>query len=68
MSGLRPQLGGSLKMLSTLIRFSGTSPSGCSRWEKGQAQPRTKQLAKIEEIARMGLVKAGKKMRKAATG
>jgi len=42
------------------------SPLSYSRWEKGQAQPRTKQLAKIEEIARMGLVKAGKKMRRAA--
>lgn len=36
------------------------------RWEKGQAHPRTKQLAKIEELVRMGPAKAAKKMRKTA--
>jgi DNA-binding transcriptional regulator YiaG len=37
-----------------------------SRWEKGQARPRTKQLAKIEELVNMGPAKAEKKMRQAA--
>lgn len=44
------------------------SPLTYSRWEKGQAQPRTKQLAKIEEVVRMGPVKARKKMRQVAKG
>lgn len=34
-----------------------------SRWEKGQAHPRTKQLAKIEEALRMGQRVAEKKIR-----
>ena len=42
------------------------SPLTYSRWEKGQAQPRTKQLAKIEELVNMGPAKAEKKMRQAA--
>lgn len=42
------------------------SPLTYSRWEKGQAQPRTKQLAKIEELAYMGPAKAAKKIRQAA--
>lgn len=42
------------------------SPLTYSRWEKGQAQPRTKQLAKIEELVNMGPAKAAKKMRQAA--
>ena len=41
------------------------SPLSYSRWEKGQAQPRTKQLAKIEELVSMGPAKAEKKMRQA---
>ncbi len=42
------------------------SPLTYSRWEKGQAQPRTKQLAKIEELVNMGPAKAAKKLRQAA--
>lgn len=42
------------------------SPLTYSRWEKGQAQPRTKQLAKIEEVVNMGPGKAAKKIRQAA--
>lgn len=44
------------------------SPLTYSRWEKGQAHPRTKQLAKIEELVNMGQAKAEKKMRQAAKG
>ena len=42
------------------------SPLTYSRWEKGQAHPRTKQLAKIEDLVNMGPAKAEKKMRQAA--
>jgi DNA-binding XRE family transcriptional regulator/uncharacterized coiled-coil protein SlyX len=42
------------------------SPLTYSRWEKGQAHPRTKQLAKIEELVSMGPAKAEKKLRQAA--
>ncbi|RMA59923.1 helix-turn-helix protein [Acidovorax sp. 100] len=42
------------------------SPLTYSRWEKGQAHPRTKQLAKIEEVVNMGPAKAAKKIRQAA--
>ena len=42
------------------------SPLTYSRWEKGQAQPRTKQRAKIEELVNMGPAKAEKKIRQAA--
>ena len=37
-----------------------------SRWEKGQAHPRNKQLAKIKELVDIGPAKAEKKMRQAA--
>jgi transcriptional regulator with XRE-family HTH domain len=60
---MRNALGATQIEMASLLTVS---PLSYSRWEKGQAQPRTKQLAKIEEIARMGLVKAGKKMRRAA--
>ena len=41
----------------------GVSSLSVARWEKGQAQPRSKQLAKIEEVVRMGPVKAARKLR-----
>ena len=49
-----------------MARLLTVSPLSYSRWEKGQAHPRSKQLAKIEEVARMGPVKAKKRMRLAA--
>lgn len=42
------------------------SPLTYSRWEKGQAHPRTKQLAKIEDVVNMGPAQAAKKIRQAA--
>lgn len=47
--------------MAALLAVSGLS---YGRWEKGQTHPRPKQLAKIEELVRMGPVKAAKKMRK----
>ncbi|MDP3230268.1 MAG: helix-turn-helix transcriptional regulator [Acidovorax sp.] len=60
---MRKALGATQIEMASLLTVS---PLSYSRWEKGQTQPRTKQLAKIEEIARMGLVKAGEKIRRAA--
>lgn len=60
---MRSALGATQIEMASLLTVS---PLAYSRWEKGQAQPRTKQLLKIEEIARMGPDKAGKKMRQVA--
>lgn len=59
---MRQALGATQLQMAALLAVS---PLSYSRWEKGQAQPRTKQLAKIEEIVRMGPVKAQKKMSRA---
>ncbi|MFI8616312.1 helix-turn-helix domain-containing protein [Acidovorax sp. NPDC077693] len=60
---MRQALGATQLQMAALLAVS---PLSYSRWEKGQTQPRTKQLAKIEDVVRMGLVKAGKKMHRAA--
>ena len=60
---MRTALGATQNEMAALLAVT---PLSYSRWEKGLAQPRTKQLAKIEELARMGPVKAEKKMRQAA--
>ena len=60
---MRQALGATQLQMAALLAVS---PLTYSRWEKGQAQPRTKQLAKIEELVRMGPAKAEKKMRQAA--
>ncbi len=60
---MRQALGATQLQMAALLTVS---PLTYSRWEKGQAQPRTKQLAKIEELVRMGPAKAEKKMRQAA--
>lgn len=57
---MRHALGATQIEMASLLTVS---PLSYSRWEKGQAQPRAKQLAKIEEVVRMGAVKAGKKLR-----
>jgi DNA-binding transcriptional regulator YiaG len=57
---MRSALGATQIEMASLLTVSALS---YSRWEKGQAHPRTKQLAKIEEVVRMGAVKAGKKLR-----
>ena len=57
---MRHALGATQIEMASLLTVS---PLSYSRWEKGQAQPRAKQLAKIEEVMRMGAVKAGKKLR-----
>ena len=49
--------------MAALLSVSGLS---YGRWEKGQTYPRPKQLAKIEELVRMGPAKAAKKIRQAA--
>ena len=60
---MRQALGATQLQMAALLAVS---PLSYSRWEKGQTQPRAKQLAKIEDVVRMGLVKAGKKMHRAA--
>ena len=60
---MRNALGATQLQMAALLAVS---PLSYSRWEKGQAQPRTKQLAKIEELVHMGPAKAAKKMRQAA--
>lgn len=57
---MRNALGATQIQMASLLTVSALS---YSRWEKGQAHPRAKQLAKIEEVVRMGAVKAGKKLR-----
>ena len=47
-----------------MARLLTVSPLSYSRWEKGQARPRAKQLAKIEEVVKMGAVKATRKLRR----
>jgi DNA-binding XRE family transcriptional regulator len=59
---MRNALGATQLQMAALLAVS---PLTYSRWEKGQAQPRTKQLAKIEELVNMGPAKAAK-MRQAA--
>ena len=59
---MRTALGATQNEMAALLAVT---PLSYSRWEKGLAQPRTKQLAKIEEVARLGPVKAEKKMRQA---
>ena len=61
---MRNALDATQLQMATLLAVT---PLSYSKWEKGLAQPRTKQVAKIEEVVRMGPVKARKKMRKAAT-
>lgn len=60
---MRQALGATQLQMAALLAVS---PLTYSRWEKGQAHPRTKQLAKIEELVNMGPAKAEKKMRQAA--
>lgn len=60
---MRNALGATQLQMAALLAVS---PLSYSRWEKGQTQPRTKQLAKIEELVSMGPAKAEKKMRQAA--
>lgn len=60
---MRNALGATQLQMAALLAVSALS---YSRWEKGQTQPRTKQLAKIEELVSMGPAKAEKKMRQAA--
>jgi DNA-binding XRE family transcriptional regulator len=57
---MRNTLGATQLQMAALLTVT---PLTYSTWEKGQAHPRTKQLAKIEEVVRMGAVKAGKKLR-----
>lgn len=57
---MRNALGATQLQMAALLAVT---PLTYSTWEKGQAHPRTKQLAKIEEVVRMGAVKAGKKLR-----
>ena len=57
---MRHALGATQIEMASLLAVS---PLWYSRWEKGQAHPRAKQRAGIEELARMGAVKAGKKLR-----
>ncbi len=60
---MRHALGATQIEMASLLAVS---PLSYSRWEKGQAHPRAKQLAKIEEVVRMGAAKAGKKIRQGA--
>ena len=60
---MRQALGATQLQMAALLAVS---PLTYSRWEKGQAQPRTKQLAKIGELVNMGPAKAEKKIRQAA--
>ncbi|MFN7153580.1 MAG: helix-turn-helix domain-containing protein [Acidovorax sp.] len=60
---MRNALGATQLQMASLLAVT---PLSYSRWEKGQAHPRAKQLAKIEEVVRMGPVKANKKIRQAA--
>lgn len=60
---MRQALGATQLQMAALLAVS---PLSYSRWEKGQAHPRTKQLAKIGELVSMGPAKAEKKMRQAA--
>ena len=60
---MRTVLGATLNEMAALLAVT---PLSYSRWEKGLAQPRTKQLAKIEELVNMGPINAEKKMRQAA--
>lgn len=62
---MRNALGATQLQMADLLAVSALS---YGRWEKGQTYPRSKQLAKIEEVVRMGPVKAKKKMRQAAKG
>jgi hypothetical protein len=56
------------QMRETMADLLTVTPLSYSRWEKGLAHPRTKQLAKIEELVNMGPAKAEKRMRQAAKG
>ena len=60
---MRKALGAAKLEMAALLAVS---PLSYSRWEKGQAHPRTKQLAKIEEALRMGPSVAEKSIRQAA--
>jgi len=60
---MRKALGATQLEMASLLAVS---PLSYSRWEKGQAHPRAKQLAKIEEALRMGPSVAEKKIRQAA--
>ncbi|OGA88974.1 MAG: transcriptional regulator [Burkholderiales bacterium GWA2_64_37] len=60
---MRNALGATQLQMAALLAVSSLT---YSRWEKGQAQPRTKQLSKIEELVSMGPAKAEKKLRQAA--
>ena len=63
LASMRSALGATQLQMAALLAVS---PLSYSRWEKGQATPRTKQLEKIEELVKMGPLKAGKKMHRAA--
>ncbi len=60
---MRQALGATQLQMAALLAVSSLT---YSRWEKGQAHPRNKQLAKIEELVNMGPAKAAKKIRQAA--
>jgi DNA-binding transcriptional regulator YiaG len=62
---MRETLGATQNEMADLLTVT---PLSYSRWEKGLAHPRTKQLAKIEELVNMGPAKAEKRMRQAAKG
>jgi DNA-binding XRE family transcriptional regulator len=60
---MRHALGATQIEMASLLAVS---PLSYSRWEKGQTHPRAKQLAKIEEVVRMGAARAGKTIRQGA--
>lgn len=62
---MRKALGATQIEMASLFTVSTLS---YSRWEKGLAHPRTKQLAKIEDVMKMGPAKAKKKMQLAMNG
>ena len=57
---MRTALGATQLQMAAQLAVSALS---YGRWEKGQTYPRPKQLAKIEELVRMGPTKAAKKIR-----
>ena len=60
---MRQALGATQLQMAALLAVSALS---YGRWEKGQTHPRPKQLAKVEELVRMGPAEATKRMRKIA--
>lgn len=60
---MRNALSATQLQMAALLAVSALS---YGRWEKGQTHPRPTQLAKIEELVRLGPAEAAKKMRKIA--